>query len=476
MCLVRNAIGSLFRLYHTGLGRCIDVYVASGRLGNPQVFFDDVTAPTNPQVNLEGHAIEVDTQYFSGDAQELHLYSSLDGNACAQFPKITGYPDFVAVGTFKNEFWLHDPRFDLHENTVEDPKPDGGGQIVKATENITRQFSKPLCMSAPMTFVNEEGCFLSPELDACGGSVVDNSAEIDLSISNFARVYGASGARTFIYTVVGLRQNSVYTPYPPPCTAATRSRWIKVAPQDCIATTIGSSTTSIFQDLIGSSSDTNPNLRDVQFPVLGPMCDLEDQGSYDFLVSVGSECWRNVHQSHLQVYDFTNWVGLHPGGPARITQFAEISGDFVLSFPASHPMSRWYDNVEINLVELGRLSDSKNLASSPEVAQAFQSIIPDPTIAQSALVCGSPEEVANKKEYHGSSLRGAFDVVSYYRRTTSQIEYRRQRLYVWMEIMLKGQDQLRQKVAWALSQILVISPASITVFFATERFLVSFVN
>ena len=40
-----------------------------------------------------------------------------------------------------------------------------------------------------------------------------------------------------------------------------------------------------------------------------------------------------------------------------------------------------------------------------------------------------------------------------------------------MEIALKGKDQLRQRMAWALSQILVVSPNGIEHTRQTESFL-----
>ena len=46
-----------------------------------------------------------------------------------------------------------------------------------------------------------------------------------------------------------------------------------------------------------------------------------------------------------------------------------------------------------------------------------------------------------------------------------------QRQTVWTEVALNAPDQLRQRVAWALSQILAISPGSIDTGFSTEVFM-----
>jgi hypothetical protein len=47
-----------------------------------------------------------------------------------------------------------------------------------------------------------------------------------------------------------------------------------------------------------------------------------------------------------------------------------------------------------------------------------------------------------------------------------------QRRLVWLDIALKAKDSLRQRVAWGLSQILALSPGSISSDDQTESFLV----
>jgi hypothetical protein len=31
----------------------------------------------------------------------------------------------AAFGKYQGDFWIHDPRFEFHENTPENPMPDG---------------------------------------------------------------------------------------------------------------------------------------------------------------------------------------------------------------------------------------------------------------------------------------------------------------------------------------------------------------
>ena len=91
--------------------------------------------------------------------------------------------------------------------------------------------------------------------------------------------------------------------------------------------------------------------------------------------------------------------------------------------------------------------------------------------AGSVLVCGSPFEVESKMdEYAGPLHKGGFDMYTLYNHTTFGLE--EQRTSIWIEIALRAKDQLRQRIAFALSQILVMSPYSISERDYTESFLV----
>eukprot|EP00934_Nitzschia_sp_Nitz4_P004476 Nitzschia sp. Nitz4//scaffold371_size14297//6040//11866//NITZ4_008941-RA/size14297-augustus-gene-0.3-mRNA-1//-1//CDS//3329549584//4466//frame0 len=80
------------------------------------------------------------------------------------------------------------------------------------------------------------------------------------------------------------------------------------------------------------------------------------------------------------------------------------------------------------------------------------------------LVCGSPFEVANVvNSTHGPANHGGFEFLS----SSSAV----QKESVWLQIALNGKDQLRQRVAWALYQILVVSPNSISRPKITEAYL-----
>ncbi|KAL7576804.1 hypothetical protein ACA910_013822 [Epithemia clementina (nom. ined.)] len=85
-----------------------------------------------------------------------------------------------------------------------------------------------------------------------------------------------------------------------------------------------------------------------------------------------------------------------------------------------------------------------------------------------AVVCGSPGEVANDLRLSagrgGAWYRGAFDIptAEFGRFGLDAEDYTEQRRIVWTALSLGANDQLRQRVAWALYQLLVISAAGIT--------------
>ena len=79
--------------------------------------------------------------------------------------------------------------------------------------------------------------------------------------------------------------------------------------------------------------------------------------------------------------------------------------------------------------------------------------------AQSKLVCGSPNEVSNELTLGGTQLNGAFDAKTSWGGKSSGFTFRTSKQEVWTSAVLSAQDQLRQKVAWVLSQVLVINTA-----------------
>lgn len=78
-----------------------------------------------------------------------------------------------------------------------------------------------------------------------------------------------------------------------------------------------------------------------------------------------------------------------------------------------------------------------------------------------AVVCGSPNEVAN------DPLKP--NIFTFYYNEIMEDAYK-QKKDVWNMIALTEADQLRQRMAWALSQIIVVTPNQVSISFNITLF------
>ena len=74
---------------------------------------------------------------------------------------------------------------------------------------------------------------------------------------------------------------------------------------------------------------------------------------------------------------------------------------------------------------------------------------------QSNLICGSPGEISNDLALGGTQFNGAFDTIVNWGRSGEGLKLMKKQ--VWSSVVLTAPDQLRQRMAWTLSQILVIN-------------------
>ena len=132
-----------------------------------------------------------------------------------------------------------------------------------------------------------------------------------------------------------------------------------------------------------------------------------------------------------------------------------INPDTNMPFELDHPILRWeVHHAKFDYV--GRFGDNTDFKDLPtglrtaEVAEHYGATFN--VDSSNVLVCGSPGEISNDP-----SLGSLFDVTaSEMRDTTSSSDLARQRENVWATIAVEAKDQLRQRMAWALNQILVI--------------------
>ena len=151
--------------------------------GNPPVMFteDLIVSPTS-KVNLPETSVQdIDVDYFASrdpPSQRLLLVESLNDDVCEEYA-FGGRVDLV-VGFYKSEYWIHDSRVVLQDNTLGNPLPDGGRDIVESTAAVDPKYGAR-CSNVRRSWQNEHTCFLSSK--ACvqnsesdsGGSVVCGS-------------------------------------------------------------------------------------------------------------------------------------------------------------------------------------------------------------------------------------------------------------------------------------------------------------
>ena len=315
---------------------------------------------------------------------------------------------------------------------------------------------------------------------------------LPLDHDTLRNLYLGSRSTRYVYAI-DLRVDATVTPA---CAAYQRHRWAKGI---CSGANYALSANTIvalqnsFEYYEHTIANTNKFL--VEF-VFGGGCDFADSFKVGFEITYKGVCYKHVHPEYFvssveqflcfiscfclnlrphtklrqDVYDMTHWTqdDTHPGNsPARnpIKEFAQRS-ESILRFPASHELSRWNLN-KASFTRLGRWGDSITFAKLPEifhtknVADQFGAALPVSS-KSGIMVCGSPGEIANNLFVGGEAGTGSgFDAITLQHKTRIILSFQNSRRETWTTISMTAKDQLRQRVAWVLAQILVISPGSL---------------
>eukprot|EP00051_Salpingoeca_urceolata_P032686 m.16891 g.16891 ORF g.16891 m.16891 type:complete len:2374 (-) comp5352_c0_seq1:24-7145(-) len=349
--------------------------------------------------------------------------------------------------------YRHDPRIKLLTNTLKDSSQSESGD---ADGN---------CPSVHRTFLNEAFCQQKP---SCAATTY-NSAAVALDEETL-RIWYESSNR-FVYYMANLRLEGDFRVSP--C-LTTYSRWRRYDNATCPAPTdtLRNATLAAMRAALGTSLDTNPYVRDID---LRGDVDCMDDGEETIgaQVQVGTTCFEHVHPDAFGVRDFTYWVANHDGNddaadnnrPNPIAKWAE-QGLTYIAFPGDHPMTRWTLRQE-NMPLIGRLGDVVDFAALGTELQTTTladhvgaaSIAGDGT----AEVCGSPGEVTNVPRlghlYHVPKKSDPAEAIN--TQTDYKMLQNNGKTVLWSSVALKAEDQLRQRVAWALSEILVASAVDV---------------
>ena len=411
---------------------------------------------TNPLLSLQTYEIPEDRLFQLPDgARLIEMHSPVsgvkvmkslqvvDGAGCKE-PETGPYFSFDHDGNL----YRHDSRLVLLDNTLESPATG---------------YNLHNCPNVPKTFLNIDSCIVG--IKGCSPTRF-NSAPFALNDEAILKLQSIDGV--YVYRIDGLRMDNVGTP----CETGS-SRWRFIS-STCSSTLTGA-TLDVFVQQLDSQSG---NLREVRLTE-ADSC-TATAGSY---VMASDGCFVHVHPDTGNVYDFSSWavsgdVG-HPGNavafslgkPNPIT-LPSRTGQHTLMYPSHHTMSRWEDHSkEFPLLGVTNQNIDFQLLptnlQSEAAAKLFGATV-NTEVDDITEVCGSPGEVGNDPflgNRYAIAQKHPYDVQ---RPTLNSVDYRMMAHHkfgsVWTSVGLHAPDQLRHRVAFALSEILVLSGAEVVGF------------
>jgi uncharacterized protein (DUF1800 family) len=461
ICRVSDCLSCTLSLRDPKTSSCQAVRV-NGIYGNPLVDFNSTIMSSDRVLELSDKNVQpVGNHFFSGKhPQELITVKQLNDTLCTEFAE----EPIFGFHTGLNAYYLSSPPPALLENDVSSPDINGGGNSVALTHGQTK------CSNAPRTQFNEHSCLLSYDNEVCNNK--PDNIEIILNHDSLQTFYNttqanSNGKTRYVFAIDGLFIDSKSKTVSP-CTLNGKSRWIPIPnnPQ-CESNSLSAASEEFLASLILSSNDINPYVRDIKTFYEG--CDIDDKSKKDFEINVNGICWKHVHQHHLNVYDMTYWAEREIGKdyPPGAREFAE-NGQTIIQFQESSTKN-WHKKSR-RFQKLGRLGDAVSFADLHKelkinsIESTFREKIP----SQHMIVCGSPDEVANEPTIGGGLSYGAFGFASEVFRNYDD-ELSKSRKTVMTMIAIHAIDQLRQRQAWALSQIVTIASPSIEHRSETEK-------
>jgi len=388
----------------------------------------------------------------------FRLKNDIPASLCAGKPVDDVFIQYGAVSNYS--FYRYEPTLRLVDNTLDSPAS------VPASSGLS-------CPAATRNRWNAAKCVRQT---SCSPPVY-NSKMIALDETSLKKFYSLSGLYVYYITGIPITGSQAYSEHQiSPCTSGHTSRWIiHTGACDTETTLSDAATKSTILSALQASTDANPYVRDVDVVghAGGTTCDASDAAAIGMKINVGSNCYENTHVNNYDVFDASPWLSYHPGGWRRIAKPAQ-EGSARFMFPASHSGWRWFEHYENKKdfgVKLGRFGDTvdfKHLPTSTKteaMAAYFNAVAVPPTSAID--ICGSEGEVANdpslghRYEFYAGSDDSAFDYRSY-RGLVSGYNRWNGISMVLINLALKAQDQLRQRVSWALAQIWVIGTSGST--------------
>ena len=202
---------------------------------------------------------------------------------------------------------------------------------------------------------------------------------------------------------------------------------------------------------------------------------VDSDESVNAKLTVNGECYTHTHYQNYEVFDFTYWAETHDGNreaksnnrPNPIKRFA-VDGLTYLTFPGWHDMNNWYSRWNRwRIPDVGRYGDNIDFTALNTELQTYDLAEELGAIAtrssETFEVCGSPSEEANDPFYgHLYHFMQPGAATGYEKQTDFNMRRKEASTAAWSTNAVTDDTfQLRQRIAWALSQILVTSTKSI---------------
>jgi cullin-associated NEDD8-dissociated protein 1 len=458
----------------TGKVRLARVGASCGNSNAEQIEF------LNPPMQLESseatlnvHTVQAASVAFSPvqslAAADAYILERLDGGCSLSATR----PAHLRVVHGDNvTTYRLDRRLSFYENTMSNPCAAPAAYDGAVDEG---------CASAARSHLNVNRCTRSTAV----GPPRFRSLLFILNETTLRAYYERAG--TLAYRVQGLRlETSRYAVSP--CEEGI-TRWWRVAPTPCAQsaeagadTALDEYTRAAIAAAMNASGDVNEFLRDID--VRGTIaateqgaCSISHNGvqAMGAQLTIGGACWRHVPNEEGNVYSFSYWASDHDGNDQFIAAQNPIlkwaqAGLTYITYPRGHTMNaRWEtkvtkyaaidSSVDGRYIQfIGRYGDVVDFATLRPYAQAremaeFLGAVEEPRTG--ILACGSPFEVSSDPRF-GHRYRAFLSSEEYGREDLYMISGNEAKQVVWTTVAFSAPDQLRQRVAFALSQILVL--------------------
>jgi len=370
----------------------------------------------------------------------------------------------------QGSIYIHDPRGQLFDATP-------GSKNVVPQNALASSIQE--CPRIPKTFLNQDSC--QPMRGECSGNSYGTGKRITLDDETIRRLYELDGR--YIYVVKGLPVEDTSSP----CVHVKRKqRWVRYSAgndeQGCPdrATDLPVDVLSVLRADIMAELLTRTTLSResvVAIDVAHKVRCNDNGAAVGATIRVGNMgCWTHSNPGEYGVYDASWWVFSHPGNSPRhrrsldnpIAHVAEaerknLTESVTLTFPSWHPSGRWKHWLWAPK-QLGGYGDIVDFARLPREVQGpvmarHLGAVAAGDADDTFEFCGSPGEVAN--DPRAGAQYGLYDEADMAKVDPNSFdqdhELEEGKAMVWASVVVSAKDQLRQRVAFALSQIFVVS-------------------